>query len=149
MELFGLLIAAPVAFVASLGYATLLLAIFNFLPVLGRVLVVTSLGVVTVIAVELVFLTTIGAKGTYARLGHWFTAMHFLGFFLAPPAVANLVFHFASRRNLKKWVTVLAATACCWAACMTALLGHIEVDERIVGTDAEKPFYMTSPREQN
>ena len=139
MELFGLLLAAPVAFVASLSYVALMVAIYRFLPGLGRGLVVAS------IAVELLLLATIGAKGTYARLGHWFTLMHFLGLFLAPPAVANLVFHFTSRWNLKKWVTVPAATACCWVTCMTALLGHIEVDERIVGIDAEKPFYMTSP----
>jgi len=145
MELFGLLFAVPVTFVASVAYAALVLAIFKFLPVFGRVLVAGSVVVVALTAAELILLATMGAKGTYADLGQRFTAMHFLGFVLGPPAVANLVFYLASRWNLKKWLGFSFATLCCWLACMAALLGNIAVDEAIVGVDAAKPFYMTPP----
>jgi hypothetical protein len=145
MELIGLLLAVPVTFVTSLAYAALILAAFKFRPVAGRALVAGSPIVVTLIAVELVLIATMGAKGTYANLGHRFTTMHFLGFFLGPPAVANLVLYCASRLNLKQWSRLVCATLCCWVACMAALLAHIAVDEAIVGIEAGKPFYMTPP----
>jgi hypothetical protein len=145
MELIGLLLAAPVTFVASLAYAALMLAVFKFLPVAGRVLAAGSLAVVAVIILELVLLATIGPKGAYAHFGQRFTAMHFLGFFLGPPAAANLVLYLASRLNVRQWLRFASTTLCCWVACMAALLGHIAVDEAIVGIDAGKPFYMTPP----
>jgi hypothetical protein len=149
MELFGLLLAAPVTFVASVVYVALILAVFRFLPVIGKVLVVGSIGVVVVIAAELALLATMGAKGTYAHLGQLFTAIHFFGFFLGPPAVANLVFYYTSRLSTRQWLRFSSATFCCWIACMAALLGNIAVDEAIVGIDADKPFYMTPPSGPN
>jgi hypothetical protein len=143
MELFGLLLAVPLTFATSLVYTALILAVFRFLPVVGRVLVAASCFVVALVAVELLLLAAMGARGTYAHLGHAFTVMHFLGFPLGPPAVANLVLHFASRWKLNKWLRFSSAMLCCWIACMAALLGHIIVDEAIVGIDAGKPFYMT------
>ena len=149
MELFGLLLAVPVTFVTSVVYAAFVLAVIRFLPVAGRVLVAASWFVAALIVIELLLLAAMGARGTYAHLGHVFTAMHFLGFFLGPPAVANLVLHFATCWNLNKWFRLSSVTLCCWIACMAVLLGHIIVDEAIVGPDAGKPFYLTPPGEPN
>jgi hypothetical protein len=149
MELFGLLLAMPVTFVASFVYAALALALFSFLPVVARVLVSASLFVIALIVTELVLFAALGPKGTYAHLGHGFTALHFLGFLLGPPAVANLVFHVGCQWNLNRWLRFFSATGCCWITCMSALLGNIVVDEAIVGIDAGKPFYMTPPRGPN
>lgn len=146
MELFGLLLAIPVTLIASFVYAVLALALFRFLPIVGRVFVVASLLVVAVIVTEVVLLVVLGPKDTYARLGHGFTALHFLGFLLGPPAVANLILHFG---RCWRWLRFFSATACCWIACMSALLGNIAVDEAIGGVDAGKPFYMTPPRGPN
>jgi hypothetical protein len=114
MELFGLLFALPVTLVASLVYTALLLALFRFLPIVGRLLAAASLVVVAAIAVEAGFLGAMGASGSYAHLGHRFTALHFFGFFLGPPAVANLVYFYGTRRNLKWWLRFSSATVCCW-----------------------------------
>jgi hypothetical protein len=145
MELFGLVFAVPVTLVASLVYTALLLALFRFLPTVGRLLAAASLIVVAAIAVEAVFLGAMGPKGSYAHLGHGFTALHFFGFFLGQPAIANLVYFYGARRNLKWWLRFSSATVCCWITCMAALLGHIAVDEAIVGIDAGRPFYMKPP----
>ena len=145
MELFGLLIAAPVTLVTSIIYVCIVLAVYRFLPVVGRVLVVGSIVLMALLAIELVILAAMGARGAYAHLGHAFTAIHFLSFFLGPPAVANLVFYFVSRRSAKKWVRFFSAALCCWISCMVALVGHIAVDEAVVGIDAGRPFYMTPP----
>jgi hypothetical protein len=56
---------------------------------------------------------TLGVRDTYAHFRHAFTAVHFVGLLLAPPAVAMLV-------------------------------GHIMVDEAMVGPDAGRPFDITS-----
>jgi hypothetical protein len=149
MELVGLLVAVPVTLATSLVYTVLILAVFRFLPIVGRVLVAASCFVVALVTVELLLFSAIGARSTYAHLGHAFTAMHFLGLLLGPPAVANLVLHFASRWSLNKWLRFSSVTLCCWVACMAALLGHIIVDEAIVGIDAGKPFYLTPPAEPN
>jgi hypothetical protein len=149
MENIGLVLAVPVTFVASLTYAGLVLLALKFVPVAGRMLVAGSFIVVTVIAAELVLIATMGAKGAYANLGHRFTAMHFLGLFLGPPAVANLILYCGSRLNMQLWLRLVCAMLCCWAACMAALVGHIAVDEAIVGVDAGKPFYMTPPEGPN
>jgi hypothetical protein len=149
MELFALLLAVPVTFVTSVVYTAFVLAVFRFLPVVSRVLVAASWFVVALIVMELLLLAAMGARGTYAHLGHVFTAMHFLGFLLGPPAVANLVLHFAPCWNLNKWFRLSSVALCCWIACMAVLLGHIIVDEAIVGPDAGKPFYLTPPSEPN
>jgi hypothetical protein len=149
MELFGLLFAAPVTFVTSAAYVGLLFALFRFLPVIARVLVTLSVFVVGLIVAELVLLAALGARSTYADLGHGFTALHFAGLLLGPPAIANLVSCLGRRISLNRWLRFFSATVSCWIACMAALLGNIAVDEAIVGVDAGKPFYMTPPPRPN
>jgi hypothetical protein len=149
MELLGLLLAVPVTLAVSLVYSAIIMAVFRFLPALGRVLVAGSCLVVAVVVVELLLIATLGAKGVYAHGGHAFTSMHFLSFLLGPPAVANLVLHLLSRWNLNRWLRFSSVTFCCWIGCMAVLLGHSIVDEAIVGIDAGKPFYLTPPGAPN
>ena len=146
MELFGLLFATPVTLVTSLVYTWLMFAVFTRRPVVKRLAVLLSCLVAASVFCEASLMLVQGAKVAYARLGHVYTAIHFLNLLVAPPAVANLVLAITARR-WKKTLQLAAGTACCWAACMTVLLGNIAVDEAIGGVDAGKPFYMTPENE--
>jgi len=91
----------------------------------------------------------LGAKATYAHLRHIYTVIHFLNFFLAPPALANLLLAIPTKGKSLKVLQFGIAAVCCWFVCVAALLAGIMIDEAIVGPDSGRPFYMTSKEETN
>jgi len=142
MELLGLLFAIPVSLAASCAYSTLLWAFFRYLPGISRVIAPASYVVVASILVEVALISAMGAKGSYVHLGYKFTALHLFDVLLGPPAIANLVYFFAARCNLNLWLRFSSAALCCWIACFVGVLGHITIDEAIVGSEAGKPFFL-------
>ena len=127
---------------SSAIYTALAIAAFSRWPAVKKVALPISCGVAGLVGFEVVLLISVGAKSAFLHLHHAYTVLHFLDFLLAPPAIANLVLHLTARKEKKKWMQFAAAAACCWIACMSALLGNIMVDEAIMGVDAGKPFYM-------
>jgi hypothetical protein len=146
MELFGLLLAVPVTFVTATIYCCGAAFVLTRLRVLRRVALFGSLLVGLCILIEIVLLGTLGAKAAYSRLFVGFTVIHEISFWLGPPAVANLVLlALSTRSDTWKLPTIVVASLICWFVCMGALVGHIAVDEAIVGVDAGMPFYLTNP----
>jgi hypothetical protein len=143
MEVLGLLFAVPVTMIPSAAYTALAIWAFGRWPTLKSVAVPISCVVALLLVIEVVLLVSLGPKSSYSRLHHAYTLLHFSVFLLAPPAIANLVLHLTLKKEKKKWFQFAAAAACCWVACMFALLGNIMVDEAIMGVDAGKPFYMS------
>jgi hypothetical protein len=143
MELFGLLLAVPATMVLSTIYTAIALWSFGRWPLAKKVALPFSYGIVALVGVEFLLLAVFGAKSAFVHLHHAYTALHFVVFLLAPPAIANLVLHLTAKKNMKRWHQFTSGVACCWLACMTALLGNIVIDEAIVGVDAPKPFYMS------
>ena len=143
MELFGLLFAVPVTFAASLVYACVIISAGRRWPAVRLALLMSAGCIGACILAEAVVLGTFGAKEAYAHLRHVFTAIHFVNFLLAPPAVAHIAFYVAARLTHRAWLQFVAVVPCCWLACMSVVVGHIVIDEAIVGPDARKPFYLT------
>jgi len=149
MELFGLLLAAWAASVASVCYALLAIAVFKRCPGVARAVVIASVVVLASVGVELALLGIFGAKGAYSAFGRSFVALHFVALLLGPPAVANVTLQCMSRQAEPTWLRLFATTVSCWFACVGVLVGHIAVDEAIMGVDAERPFFMVVPRTPN
>jgi hypothetical protein len=145
----GLFIAIPVSFVASAVYTVLALEAFARWPSFGKICVWVSRVVATLLLIEVVLLLAIGPKSAYANFHHVFTTLHFMVLLLCPPAIANLVLSVSAKAELRKWLRYIAAVGCCWSSCVAVLIGHIMIDESIVGIDAGRPFYMTSNKTPN
>jgi hypothetical protein len=143
MELIGLLLAAPLTLLTSLAYTALANALFRRWPTAGRVALPISCGVVALATIEILLFISIGAKSAFLYLHHAFTVLHFSVIFLTPPAIANIVLHFAAKRGAKESLRFIVGAGCCWFVCMAMLLGNIMVDEAIMGVKAGRPFYMT------
>jgi hypothetical protein len=144
MEFFGILLAMPVTFVTSLVYAALIIpAGRRWIFVQWALLVSAGLVGVFVLSEGLALLI-FGAKGSYARFGHFFTVVHFVNCIFTPPAVAHVAFYLVSRLTKRIGMQFIAVVSACWFTCIAAIFGHFVIDEAIVGPDAEKPFYMSS-----
>lgn len=142
MEMFGLLFALPVTLGAGAVYTRLALRAFARWPRVRRVAVAISFAVGGFVALETVLLLVMGAWGAYRDLHHTYTLLHFINFYFAPPAVANLLLHFTARWPAgERRFTVV--TLCCSLAGMAVLVGNIIVDESITGTNSGGPFYLT------
>jgi hypothetical protein len=146
MENFGILLAIPATLVASTVYCLGAAILLAKVPRLRRVALAGSFLVVLAILVEIILLVALGAKTSYIRLGVGFAVMHYICFWLGPPAVANLVLILLSHGfdTWKPWRIVVAVLAC-WFVCMPTVVVNIVIDEQIVGINGEGPFYLVDP----
>jgi hypothetical protein len=133
MELFGIVLSIPVAFVASLLYCLLLDRLVLKMEVPSRWLRRGSLLILALFAVELILLVTLGPVRSRGLLGSGFYAAHLILFFLGPPALANLLVLRRPRGGvLAKWY--VAAAACTVFAFFLVLLQY-SVSEALYGID--------------
>ena len=135
MENCGLVLAIPVTFLASLVFCLLAYFAFRRWPRVQHICMLIALLVVGALLVEVVLSFRVGPFHLYERFGRSYWALHMVGFFLGPPAVAVVVFVAISRFVRFVLVRVGLAAAVCWFACMATLLGNIMVDEDISGID--------------
>ncbi len=91
MELFGILFSLPAAFISSVAYRALLLAIVGKVPWIGAVFRPASIAVLTMVAVELILVLSLGAVRLGTLVGPQFEGLHFAIFLLGTPALANLL----------------------------------------------------------
>src|SRR4051812_31619016 len=105
MELFGIMLSIPVAFVASVVYAAILKRVA--LPkALTTAMAAVSILVLVGLAAEWVALATVGAVACRAAIGPPFYLAHLAIFLLAIPALVNLLVLKAPDSAWSSWVAV-------------------------------------------
>ena len=134
MELLGIVLSIPVAFVASMLYCLLLDRVVLKLEGPSRWLRTVSLIILALFAVELILLVTLGPVRSRGLLGPGFYAAHIVLFFLGTPALANLLVLRPRRGGLAKWY--VAAALCTLFAFFLVLLQY-SVSESLYGIDDE------------
>lgn len=144
MELVGILLAVPVTLVASLVYSCLIIPAGRRWPLMRSALLISAGLVGFFVVSEMLMLAVLGAKESSFRFGRIFTIFHFVSCVFAPPAVAHLAFYLSSRWTRRISLQFITVVPCCWLACMVVILGHIAIDEAIVGPDAGRPFYFSN-----
>jgi hypothetical protein len=132
MELLGIALSVPVAFVANVVYCFFLSRVVLSRGTLRQMMWLVSLGVLSAFIVEIVLLVTLGPVPARARLGPGFYVGHTIIFFLGPPALANvLVLYKGSKRPLA-WY--FAVPFCTLFAFVLVLLQYF-VSEALFGID--------------
>jgi hypothetical protein len=135
MEIFGIFFSIPVALVASSIYCFFLAKVVLRHEHACRILRKLSYVVLSLFAVELTLLSTLGAVRTRAVLGPGFYLAHVIFFFLGVPALGNLL---VLRRNGQPWY--VAAVLCTALAFLLVLLQY-GVSEALYGIDGDDgPF---------
>src|SRR2546427_9981084 len=90
MELFGIVCAVPTAFVAAGIYAYLIRFVLRY-RLVSRIALWISTAVLVGLLLEWGALVTVGAVRSRAIIGPAFYPVHLVIFFLAIPALANLL----------------------------------------------------------
>jgi hypothetical protein len=143
MELLGIVLALPVAFVASAIYAYVLRFAVKFAFVRqtapwGSTVVLFGL------LLEWVALATMGAVQIRARIGPAFELIHLLIFFLAVPALATLlVIKKGMGESGLGWLFVVALL--CSALALPVVLTQYGVTEALYGIDGTGGPYGLGP----
>ncbi len=132
MELFGIALSIPVAFVASMLYCFFLDRVVVKFEQPRRWLWFTSSLVLAFFAAELVMLVTLGAVRSRAILGPSFYVVHLILFFLGVPALANVLVLRQRRGFVASWY--IAGTLCTITAFFLVLLQY-SVSEALYGIE--------------
>jgi hypothetical protein len=132
MELFGIVLSVPVAFVASLVYCFILTRVIVRFPTASRWLWWMSAGILAWFCIEVALLVTMGAVGARRFLGPGFYAAHIALFFLGTPALANVLMLRERAGLLGRWY---AAVPLCTAFALVLVLLQYGVSEALYGID--------------
>jgi hypothetical protein len=138
MELLGMALSIPVAFVASSLYFILLVKIVSKSDRLSRALRIASYIVLTLFAIELLLLLTFGSVRSRAFLGPGFFVAHILIFFAGTPAFANILVLRSKRGVFANWY-VVAVLCTLFAFCLVLL--QYTVSESLYGIDGDDGPY--------
>jgi hypothetical protein len=138
MELLGIVLSIPVAFVASMLYCLFLARVLLKFERPSRWLRMVSRIVMAMFAAELIMLVTLGPVRSRGLLGPGFYVAHLIFFFLGTPALANLLVLRPRRGVLAKWY--LAAAVCTVFAFLLVLLQY-SVSESLYGINDEDGPY--------
>ena len=111
MEILGIILSIPAAFVASTVYSFLISKFVIRIDPLRRVMWMASVGVLILFVIEVALLIAIGAVPSREILGPAFYVAHVVVFFAGPPALANVLILRNSRRALRWYWAVPACTA--------------------------------------
>jgi len=91
MELFGILLSVPTAFVAATVYSFTIQRLAARLAWLVKPALITSVIVLVTLVLEWCLLGTMGAVRSREVIGPQFYAIHSAVFFLSLPALANIL----------------------------------------------------------
>jgi hypothetical protein len=140
MELLGIVLSIPVAFVTSMLYCLFLARVLSKFERPSRWLRVASRIVLVSFAAELILLITQGSVRSRGLLGPGFYVAHVVLFFLGPPALANLLVLRPRPGLLGTWYV---AGAICTAFAFFLVLLQYTVSESLFGIDGENgPYSM-------
>lgn len=140
MEVFGIILSIPVAFVASLVYCFLLTTVVVRVETLRRVMWLVSVGVLIAFGVEVVLLLVLGAVRARGLLGPSFYVGHVILFFLGTPALANVLILRTRPKRLARWY--LAVPLCTVFAFALVLLQY-GVSEALYGIEGDDGPFST------
>jgi hypothetical protein len=141
MELFGIVLSVPVAFVCSMLYCLLLVKVVAKSKQISQFLRVVSTLVLGLFLVELVLLITLGSVRSRGLIGPSFYVVHTVLFFLGTPALANVLILRRSDGLFRRWyVTGIICTA---FAFFLVLLQY-SVSESLYGIDGDNGPYSRS-----
>jgi hypothetical protein len=132
MEVFGIALSVPVAFVASMLYCFFLDRVVLKFEGPRRWLLFTSYLVLICFAAELVMLLTLGSVRSGAILGRTFYVAHLTLFFLCVPSLANCLLLRQRRRFVGRWY--VAGVLCTVFALFLVLLQY-SVSESLYGIE--------------
>jgi hypothetical protein len=138
MEMLGILLSIPVAFVASMLYSFFLSRVVLKHGRLRQWLRFTSCFFLGLFACELGLLVTLGPVHSRGLLGPGFYVAHLALFFMGPPALANLLVLRPRSGFLTKWY--VSGVLCTLFAFFLVLLQH-SVSESLYGIDGENGPY--------
>jgi hypothetical protein len=138
MELFGIALSVPVAFIASSLYCMLLVKFVSRSTGLSRALRIASYFLLTLFAIEVLLLLTLGSVRSRALLGPGFYVVHFLIFLAGVPALANILVLRSKRGVFANWY-VVAALCTLFAFCLVLL--QYTVSESLYGIDGDDGPY--------
>jgi hypothetical protein len=147
MEVFGIILSVPVAFVASLVYCFLLATFVVRVEMLRRTMWLVSVGLLIAFGVEVALLLTLGAVRARGVLGPSFSVGHVILFFLGTPALANVLILRKRPKRLVRWY--LAVPLCTVFALVLVLLQY-GVSEALYGVDGDNgPFSSRATSERS
>lgn len=132
MELFGIALSVPVAFVASMLYCFFLDRVVLKFERPRRWLRFTSYFVLAFFAAELAMLLTLGAVRSRAIFGPSFYVVHLILFFISVPALANFLVLRQRRGFVANWY--IAGALCTVFAFFLVLLQY-GVSEALYGIE--------------
>ena len=138
MELFGIVLSIPVAFVASMVYCLLLAKVVSRFDLLSHSLRLASYGVLSLFALEIVLLLTLGAVRSRGLIGPAFYVTHLVLFFLCTPALANVFVLRPARGVLSRWY-IAGALCTIFAFCLVLL--QYGVSESLYGINGDDGPY--------
>ena len=138
MEVFGIILSIPVAFLANLVYCFFLSRVVVRVETLRRLMWGVSIGVLASFAIELILLLTLGSVRARAVLGPGFYVGHVILFFLGPPALANVLVLYKGPKPPVAWY---AAVPFCTVFAFFLVLLQYSVSEALYGIDGTNgPF---------
>jgi hypothetical protein len=140
MEIFGIILSVPVAFVASVVYCFLLARVVVRVETLRRMLWFVSIGVLVAFGVEVILLLTLGAVRARGLLGPGFYVGHVILFFLGTPALANVL---VLRKRPKRLVQWYLAVPLCTVFALALVLLQYGVSEALYGIDGDDGPFST------
>ena len=138
MELFGIALSIPGAFVLSMIYCFVLKKVISRFDQVSLSFRVGSYIVLALFGLEVVFLITWGAVRSRGIFGPGFYGVHLLCFFLGTPALANLLVLRRRGGSIAKWY--LAPILCTVFAFSLVLLQY-GVSEALYGINGDDGPY--------
>ena len=138
MELFGILLSIPAAFVASGVYCFLLAKIVTRFDTVSHWLCWASFAVLIAFGIEVLLLLTLGAVRARAVIGPAFYLGHLAVFVLGTPALANVLILRSRPDKHFRWYWAIPL---CTAFALVLVLLQYGVSEALFGIDGEDgPF---------
>ena len=131
MEIFGIALSIPAAFVASTVYSFLLSKVIIRIDPLRRLMWMASIAVLLLFVIEVALLITIGAVRSGTILGPGFYVAHVVIFFTGTPALANVLI-LRNPRGTFRWYWAVPA---CTAFAFILVLLQYGVSEALYGID--------------
>ena len=138
MELFGIALSIPGAFVLSMIYCFVLKKVISRLDQVSLSFRVGSYIVLILFGLEVVFLITWGAVRSRGIFGPGFYGVHLLCFFLGTPALANLLVLRRRGGSIAKWYL---APILCTAFAFSLVLLQYGVSEELYGINGDDGPY--------
>jgi len=141
MELLGIVLAVPVAFVASMLYCLVLAKVMSKRIAFSQLVRRASYVLLSLFLVEILLLVTIGAVRSRGLLGPGFYVAHLVFFFLCTPALANILVLQQKRAIVGRW---WVAGLICAAFAFGLVMLQVGVSEALYGVDGNDGPYSTT-----